>query len=115
MSDDKEIERIRRLREQQLGARDPRAKARRLDQKLSSRPREKFSLSHELKILPAKVTWSFWGGVIGLIVGILLGIVIQISFGVPWVEYVALLCAFWGAVVGFITGRGHDTGKEDWL
>ena len=51
----------------------------------------------------------------GLILGIGIGWIVDISFQIHWSFYIALFAAFWGGVVGFVAGRGHDSGKEDWL
>jgi hypothetical protein len=50
-----EIERIQRIRDQQVRARDPRAHHKKFQQKISARRREeKFSVEDLLKNIPAK-------------------------------------------------------------
>ncbi len=114
MSERDEIERLRRLREQQIGARDPTVKARRHYEIVGKRSRPAFSLTEELRQLPAKVTWIFWGALIGLLGGVAVGLVIDVMFRVNIVEYIAVFFLLWGGVVGRILGKARDAGREDW-
>jgi hypothetical protein len=114
MSEQDEIERLRRLREQQIGARDPAAKARRHYEIVGHRPRPTFSLMEEIKLLPAKVTWIFYGAVIGLIVGFAVGLVVDMMFQFGCAGYIAIFLMLWGGVVGRILGKARDSGREDW-
>jgi len=114
MSEQDEIERLRRLREQQIGARDPTAKARRHYEIVGNRPRPTFSLVEEIKLLPAKVTWVFYGAVIGLIAGIAIGLVVDMMFKFGCAGYLAIFLMLWGGIVGRILGKARDSGREDW-
>ncbi len=111
---DSEVERLRRLREQQISARDPGHADRRREQIVSRRPRETFSVQDELKHLGAKVTWTLWGGVIGLVVGLMFSTILWLTFQVQWGLYVTgatiLFCGFLGRLFGGIKDSGH----EDW-
>ena len=114
MSEPDEVERLRRLREQQIGARDPTAKARRHYDIVGRRPRPKFSVTEELQHLPAKVTWIFYGALIGLVLGVAIGWVVDLMFQVGCVEYIAFFLTLWGGIVGRLVGQARDSGREDW-
>ena len=114
MSEKDEIERLRRLREQQISARDPRAKARRHYEIVGQRDRPTFSLTEELKHLGAKVTWMFYGAFLGLLAGVAAGLMVDIVLQVTVVEYVAVFFVLLGGVVGRIMGKARDSGSEDW-
>jgi len=115
MSSEKdEIERLRRLRDQQIDARDPRHADRRRNVVISKRPRDTFSLRQELRALPAKVTWMLWGGFFGIFVGLFFGAGLYLAFQVNWTAYLMtgsiLICAFLGSYFGSI----KDSGREGW-
>ena len=84
MSEKDEIERLRRLREQQISARDPRAKARRHHEIVGQRERPTFSLTEELKHLGAKVTWMFYGAFLGLLAGVGAVLAVVVAFVSGW-------------------------------
>jgi hypothetical protein len=109
-----EIERVRRLRERQLDSRDPTHTDRRRHVAVSRRPRDTFSIRDELKALPAKVTWMFWGAFWGLFVGAFFSVGFFLAFQVNWSAYLftgaILFCAFLGRVFGGI----KDSGREGW-
>lgn len=112
--EDREVERLRRLRERQLDARDPRHADRRREAIVSRRPRETFSIRRELRSLPAKVTWMFWGGVIGLFAGLFFSLVLFLAFQVAWWEYVTTFMILFCAALGRLFGAAKDSGSEDW-
>jgi hypothetical protein len=103
-------ERLQRLREKQIGARDPLAKRRRVDAKVAARRRttvKRFSVG-DLKQLPHKYTYALFGAVLGVLTVILLPFY--------WADSKALLISivalFFLVTVGFFFGRALDTRDE---
>jgi hypothetical protein len=106
-----ELERIRRIRDQQLAARDPRARDHALQQQVRARRQsKKLTVRNILADLTAKWTWMVVGGAIGAV----LAIVVNLVFKVTWAEYVGYGLILFGMVVGRILGAIRDWGDEDW-
>src|SRR5512136_2184260 len=92
-----EVERIRRIRDQQLAARDPRAKERAFYSKVSQRRKVRsFTFKNILADFQAKWTWMAVGGIIGA----LAAIVIILLFKARWAEYVGYAMIAFGIIVG---------------
>lgn len=107
-----EIERIQRIREQQIKARDPRAHHRKFQQKISARHRkETFSLQDILTNIPTKWWGMIIGGIVGLIVAILFNKAIETE--ASWMEYVGYVIVFAGIVLGRGVGAALDWSEED--
>jgi hypothetical protein len=107
-----EIERIQRIREQQIRARDPRAHAKKTQQKVRARyKKEEFSFQDMLSNLPSK----WWGMFIGGIAGVILAIVFSqaVETEASWVGYVGYLIVFAGIVLGRGVGAAVDWSEED--
>ncbi len=88
MSDQDKIERDRRIRDQQLRRRDPKARDRRTLQRISAsyrRKRKQITLQDVLKDIPGKWWGMILGGIIGTIGALVLGAQIEAS----WEEYLA--------------------------
>jgi hypothetical protein len=116
MTDQKELERFKRIRDQQISVRrDPDGKRARYD-KISIQRRQgpKVTFRSVLKDVPDKVWWSLIGGLIGLVFMI---IILNLP-GAPeyakYTPYIGLAGIVFGLVVGFILGKQRDSGKEDW-
>jgi hypothetical protein len=116
MTDQKELERLKRLRDQQISVRrDPDGKRARYD-KISVQRRQgpKVTFRSVLKDVPSKVWWSLIGGLIGLVFML---IILRLP-GAPeyaqYTPYIGLAGIVFGLVVGFILGKQRDSGKEDW-
>lgn len=106
-----EVERIRRIRDQQLAARDPRAKERAVFQKVSQRRKVRsFTFKNILADFQAKWTWMAVGG----IAGALAAIAINLLFKAQWAEYVGYVMVAFGIVVGRLCGAVRDWGDEGW-
>ena len=106
-----ELERIKRIRDQQLAARDPRARDHALQQQVRAhRPGKKLTVRNILADFTAKWTWMVVGGAIGAV----LAIVVNLVFRVTWAEYVGYGLILFGMVVGRILGAIRDWGDEDW-
>ncbi len=113
MPDPNELDRIKRIRDQQIKVRyDPNEKKARYNQiSVQWRQGTKITARSVLKDIPDKVWWSLIGGLIGLI----FLLVIQRLAGAPaWSSYLGLGAIVFGLVVGFVLGKQRDSGKEDW-
>jgi hypothetical protein len=113
MTDQKELERLKRIRDQQISVRrDPDGKRARYD-KISVQRRQgaKVTVGSVLKDVPNKVWWSLIGGVIGLVFMI---IILNLPGAPTYALYIGLAGVGFGLVVGFILGKARDSGKEDW-
>lgn len=113
MSDKDEIERIKRIRDQQIRVRyDPDEKKARYD-KISVQRRQgtKVTFGSVLKDIPSKVWWSLVGGLIGLVFML---IILRLPGAPDYAIYIGLAGVVFGLVVGFVLGKQRDSGKEDW-
>lgn len=113
MTDQKELERLKRLRDQQISTRyDPDGKKARYE-KISVQRRQgsKVTWSSVLKDVPAKVWWSLIGGLIGLVFTL---IILRLPGAPAYAIYIGLGGIVFGLVIGFILGKARDSGKEDW-
>jgi hypothetical protein len=107
-----ELERIQRIRDQQIRARDPRARDRKQQQKISARHREKtFSFQDLLRSIPAKWWGMLIGGIIGLVLAIMLNKAIETE--ASWMEYVGYVVVLAGIVLGRGVGAAMDWSEED--
>lgn len=118
MSDHDEIERIRRIRDRQLAARDPRAEVRRVQKKMASRyTKKRITLLDVLENIPAK----WWGMIIGALVGFALALVLDkvLHVRIPnaegfWVEYMWYTLVFFGIAMGRGLAMAMDWSDEDY-
>lgn len=116
MTDQKELERLKRLHDQQISVRrDPDGKRARYD-KISVQRRQgvKVTVGSVLKDVPSKVWWSFIGGLIGLVFLLIILRLPGASEYAQYTPYIGLAGIVFGLVVGFILGKARDSGKEDW-
>jgi hypothetical protein len=107
-----EIERIQRIRDQQIRARDPRAHGRKVQQKISARRKiDKFSFQDALRSIPTKWWGMIIGGIIGLVGAIVLNKAIEVE--ASWMEYVGYVIVLAGIVLGRGVGAAMDWSEED--
>ena len=113
MSDKDELERIKRIRDQQIAVRyDPDGKRARYEKiNMQRRQGTKVTLRSLLKDIPAKVWWSLVGGLIGVVFLLILQ---RLPDAPSWSLYLGLGAIVFGVVVGFVLGKQRDSGKEDW-
>jgi len=113
MSDKNELERIKRIRDQQIATRyDPDQKKARYNQiSVQRRKGAKVTARSVLKDSPDKVWWSLVGGLIGLVFTVIL---VRLPDAPPYAIYIGLAGIAFGLVVGFMLGKARDSGKEDW-
>lgn len=116
MTDQKEIDRIKRIRDQQIKTRyDPDEKKARYS-KVSTQRRQgtRVTFGSLLKDVPDKI----WGALVGGLIGaVFLLIVLKLPGASEYAEYVpylGLVGVAFGVVIGFIIGKQRDSGKEDW-
>jgi hypothetical protein len=106
-----ELEQLRRIREQQLRARDPTLKDKAFYGKVSARRKgERLTLASILKDLEAKWTWMFAGGIIGGIIAL----VVALTVKADWAPIVALVIVFAGLVIGRLLGAVMNWRSDDW-
>jgi len=102
-----EQERLRRLRDRQLAARDPQAKARQLHAGISSKQRravEPFSLVRIWSEIPHLWRYAFYGFALGA-----LGVaVVPLVWKSPWALPCAAASALMLAMLGLFIGRAVD-------
>ena len=108
-----EIERLKRLREQQIKTRyDPNEKKARYEQiSYQKRQGAKVSGRSVLKDIPDKVWWALAGGVIGLI---FLFIITRLPDMPACGPLIGLSGILFFAFVGWVVGGVRDWGKDDW-
>jgi hypothetical protein len=106
MSSDREQERLTRLREQQLRARDPGSSVK-VKWKGESAVKNEPLTKEIFGVLPGKVQGAIVGGLFGIVISIVAGLVIPDPFG--WVcGSVAFLVAIG---VGMVVGNATDKGS----
>ena len=100
---DPEVERLIRLRDKQISARDPLVKKRKFDQMAAERERKRdksLSLKEFWVAIPQALRSGFWGLLVGLT---LLKIVTSIWVSpqaMPVMVVVTVVCVLMGAVIG---------------
>ena len=108
---DQERERIKRIREQQLRARDPRKAERRAVRTVTRRRRQRYqrvTFSEMIRDIPHK--WR--GFIFGAVLGAVLAIVLPILFEGTLVELIGFLSIVVLALVGFAIGQAFDLRDE---
>jgi hypothetical protein len=118
MSERDEIERLRRLRERQLAARDPTAKDRQFQKTLASRyVKKRVTLIDVVSNIPAKWIGTILGGVIGFILALVLDQVLHLrlpNVSGFWVEYIWYSLVFLGVAMGRGLAAAIDWSEEDY-
>lgn len=111
MSDQNEIERIKRIRERQLRTRDPKAYDRKIMKKVSTGHRKKSQLTFRdvLKDIPG----GWWGMLFGAFFGIVVAVPVSTVMEVSWAEYLGIVIVFACIVIGRVLGAVLDWRKED--
>lgn len=111
---EEEIRRLQRLRDEQLRSRDPTAKDRATQQRLSARHRsnrKRVTLTSVVRDFPFKWLLMVIGGLIGAVVAIIINLVIPND---PTVRVVSIIILVFGFVAGRMMGAIRDWGDEDW-
>jgi VIT1/CCC1 family predicted Fe2+/Mn2+ transporter len=106
-SKDSEAERLRRLRDRQLQARDPYKRDRRLQRTISRRHRqaaEPFSLRRLWSEIPHQWKGTLYGAIVGVLIIVLLPQVVQSM----WSTIFSIAAFPVLVVLGFLLGRAMD-------
>lgn len=118
MSNQNDIERIRRLRERQLQARDPKKKQREHERRVSHKFEQKNDTLFEmLRQIP--ITWwgTILGGMLGFVIALVFDQVLKIrpipQIDAFWTEYLWYMLVFVGIAVGRLLGAVLDWQGED--
>jgi hypothetical protein len=104
---DKERERLARLRDRQLQARNPRKTDQRVMRQVArrrGRKQKKVTFGEMVRDLPHKWRDLFLGIVIGMVIWIVLD---AVADGV-WVDPVGLLAILFLAILGYVLGQAFD-------
>ena len=108
-----EIERLKRLREQQIKTRyDPNEKKAKYEQiSYQRRQGTKVTGRSVLKDIPYKVWWALAGG----LVGVLFFVIITNLPGMPtYGPLIGLGGIVFFTVIGWVMGAARDSGNDDW-
>ncbi len=113
MGDKDEVERIRRIRDRQISARDPTVKLNQRGQRIATQLRggNRYGFGDALKDIKSAWIWMVVLGILGLLGGLLF---MQLM-PAWWSPYVAVVLTFAGGLVGRILGQLIDRGKGGWF
>lgn len=102
-----DVERLKRIRDRQVGLRDPQTTQQRLQHDIASRRRKsvkKFSSRQVVKEIPHKAR----GAVIGAFIGVLILAFAPLIVDSPWTDVIGILSIVMLAIFGFLMGRAMD-------
>jgi hypothetical protein len=108
---DQDVDRYRKIRDQQLQARDPLKKQRVLDHEVSQKRRrmtQGFSFGLMWRDLTFKIRYSLLGGIIGLLMFVVLSLLLPETWGVCLGGFLF----FFAVLVGFLVGRYEDSFED---
>ncbi len=108
MSNNDDLDRIRRIRDRQLELRDHSIEQKRLQREISKKRRskvERFSFGAIFGDIPKMVT----GTLIGIVIGLLIFLILPYLTDAAWVDIVGILITVFGAIFGFFFGRAMDS------
>jgi hypothetical protein len=112
MSNQDEIERIRRLRERQLKQRDPKAKDNAVQHRIAQRYKpKKLTAADVIRDIPGKWLGTIFGALFGIIVAVAINLLVD--FPASWMEYVLYFLVLVCAVMGRGLGAAMDWRDED--
>jgi hypothetical protein len=103
-----EQERLAKLRDQQIRARDPHARERKIQQKITSRRRKKIRKQSFVRDAAKDVGKKWKGLLIGALLGLLVMILLPIILDDEWTELVGFAAVPVLAILGFIFGASLD-------
>ncbi len=109
-----EIRRLQRLRDEQLRSRDPTAKDRATQQRLSARhrgSRKRITAKSVIRDFPFKWRLMVIGGIIGIVVAVIINLVMPND---PTIRVVGIILVVFGFVAGRVMGAIRDWGDEGW-
>lgn len=107
MADKSDLERLRRIRQQQLAARDPGRKQRKLQQTITHKHRRRtqsFSFGRMWTEVPSR--WK--GALFGFIFGVIAIFVLPLVMDPKWATLTGFVLLFFLGLMGFLVGRSKD-------
>jgi hypothetical protein len=107
MSQNDEIERIRKIRDRQIHLRDHSVETKRVHREISKKRRskvEKFSFRGIFGDIPKMIT----GTLIGMMIGLLIFLILPYLFNGDWIDIVGVAVTVIAAIFGFFFGRAID-------
>jgi len=108
---DQDADRYRKIRDQQLQARDPLKKQRVLDHEVSQKRRrmtQSFSFGLMWRDLTYKIRYSLLGGILGL----LLVVILSLLLPEPWGVCAGGILLPFAIFLGFLVGRYEDSVED---
>ena len=112
---DDDLERLIRLRERQIQARDPKAKEREIQRKVTARRRKlrrKVTIQEMFQDMVGDIPYKLWGILIGTAIGIIISIVLALTVEASWAPLVGLASTVVLALIGFVLGHSLDWRDE---
>jgi hypothetical protein len=107
-----EVDRLMRLRQQQLKARDPHAKQRAIERKVARRrARTRKQPGSYLEVF-TDVPRKWQGVVIGILLGMFVWVGLNLWVSASWVDSIGLAAIVGLAIIGFYFGQAVDTRDE---
>jgi len=103
-----ELRRLKRIRDQQLRARDPSVKQKKLQRTITTKRRkavQKFSFRQIFIQVPHKIKGPLIGAVVGLLIFLFLPYFVETS----WIDFVGIGAIFFLTILGFSLGQALDT------
>ena len=117
-SQNDDLERIQRIRERQLRARDPLAAQRKSQRLAATRyTRTKVTFREVMREIPGKWRGMIIGGFVGFILALILDRVLHIrlpKFDAFWASYVWYSLIVFGVIVGRVLAMAMDWSEEDY-
>jgi uncharacterized membrane protein len=112
-----EVERLMRLREKQIRARDPKAKDRKVQARVAARRRKLHktndSFLYMIKDMLGDMPYKFWGAIIGAVLGTVISIVLAMVLDdIVMVGMLGLVATLVLILVGVVFGHSFDWRAE---
>jgi hypothetical protein len=102
-----ELRRLKRIRDQQIQARDPSVKQKKLQRTIATRRRKSVRKASFLEIL-SQVSHKIKGTLIGGIIGLLIFLILPYFVKTSWIDLVGIGAIFFLAILGFFLGQALD-------
>jgi ElaB/YqjD/DUF883 family membrane-anchored ribosome-binding protein len=103
-----EVERLKRIRDRQIGLRDPQTKQQRIQHGIAKRRQKavkKFSTREVMREIPHKAKGTIIGAVIGILILVLLPMFVESE----WTDIIGIMSIVLLSIFGFLFGRALDT------
>jgi VIT1/CCC1 family predicted Fe2+/Mn2+ transporter len=112
-----ELERLKRLRERQIQSRDPKAKEKQIQAKVTARRRKlgrrNTSFQYMMRDMLGDLPYKFWGAIIGALLGTVLSIILALVWeDIAMVAIVGLIATLVLTLIGVVFGHSFDWRAE---